>query len=102
MPVHQKQGIDIFVASFSALQNKDGELLTFCVWAAGVDSLLPVTQKVVFMKGEGIPAVFADWPRVMETFGNLMEPIEDYPRRYRVRVFPDEKKIDGIGSTELS
>jgi len=99
--VHEKQGIDILVASFSALQNKDGELLTYCVWANGVDSLLPVSQKVAFMKGEGIAAVFADWSRVIETFGDLMELTEDYPRRYRVREFPDETKIDVIGSTEV-
>ncbi len=100
--VHKKQGIDIFVASFSTLQNKDCEISTYCVWAYGVDSLLPVTQKVAFMKGEGIPAVFADWSRVIETFGDLMEPTVDYPRRYRVREFPDETTIDAIGSTELS
>jgi hypothetical protein len=100
--VHEKQGIDIFVASFSALQNKEGELLTYCVWASGVDSLLPVTQKVAFMRGEGIPAVFTDWSSVIESLGDLIEPTEDYPRRYRVREFPDEMAIDAIGSTELS
>ncbi len=50
--IHHKQGIDIFVAKYSALQKKDGEVLTYCVWGKGVDSLLPVTQKVVFMKGK--------------------------------------------------
>jgi len=59
--------------------------LTYCVSANGVDSLLPVAQKVVFVKGESIPAVFADWSRVRDTFAELMEPTEDYPRRYRVR-----------------
>ncbi len=68
----------------------------------GVDSLLSVTQKVAFMKGEGIAAVFADWSRVVETFGELMELTEDYPRRYRVREFPDEMTIDAIGSNDLS
>jgi hypothetical protein len=64
--------------------------------------MLPTTQKVVFMKGEGIPAVFADWSRVVENFSDLMAPTEDYPRRYLVREFPDEKLIDAIASTELS
>lgn len=54
------------------------------------------------MKGENIPPVFADCSHVIETFGDLMEPTKDYPRRYRVRGFPDEKSIDAIGSTELS
>jgi hypothetical protein len=33
---------------------------------------------------------------------HLMEPTEHYPRRYRVRKFPDEEMIDAIGSKELS
>jgi hypothetical protein len=100
--VHQKQGIDVYVASFSAIEKKDGELLTYCVWGKGAHALLPVTQRVVFMKGENITPVFADWSRVIETFGDLMDLTDDYPRRYRVRKFPDEKLIDAIGSTELS
>jgi hypothetical protein len=100
--VHDKQGIDIFVASYSAIKKQDGDLLTFCAWSQGADSLLPVTQKVAFMKGEGKKPLFADWSRVVETFGDLMEETDDYPRRYRVREFPDEKMIDAIGSSKLS
>jgi hypothetical protein len=37
----------------------------------------------------------------MENFGDLMELTDDYPRRYRVREFPDEALIDAIGSAEL-
>jgi hypothetical protein len=99
--IHEKQGIDIFVANYSVLEHEDGRRLSFCVWGNGVDSLLPVTDKVALMKGEGLPPVFADWSRVIKTFGNLMERTDDYPRRYRVREFPDEKMIDAIGSTEL-
>ncbi len=55
-----------------------------------------------FLKGNCFDPVFADWSRVIKTFGHLMEPTEDYPRRYRVREFPDAKTIDVIGSTELS
>jgi len=60
----------------------------------------------------GAPIVIAwvrvsGWARLFffeeltETFGDLMQPTEDYPRRYRVRQFPDENTIDAIGSTEL-
>jgi hypothetical protein len=100
--VHDKQRIDISAASYSGLKKKDGDLLSYCVWGKGADSLLPVTQKVAFMKGENIPPVFADWSRVIENFGEMMEQIDDYPGRYRVRAFPDEKRIDEIGSAELS
>jgi hypothetical protein len=99
--IHEKQGIEIFVASYSAIEKKDGELLTFSEWPKGVDTLLPVTQTVVFLKGSCFAPVFADWSRVIEAFGDLMELTDEYPRRYRVREFPDEKVIDAIGSTEL-
>jgi hypothetical protein len=90
------------VANYSGIEKKDGDIVTYCVWANGVDSLLPVTHKVAFMKGEGIPAIIADWSRLMETFGNLMELTDDYPPRYRVREFPDDATLDAIGSTERS
>jgi hypothetical protein len=53
------------------------------------------------MKGKDTTALFADCSGVIESFGNLMEQRDDYPRRYREREFPDAKMIDGIGSGEL-
>jgi hypothetical protein len=86
---HQRQGIDIFVASFSAVQKKDGAVVSYCVWGHGVDSLLPVTDKVAFMQhGWERPVALGDWARAMEVVGELMEQTADYPRRYRVREFP--------------
>ncbi len=38
----------------------------------------------------------------MENFGDLMEETDDYPRRYRVREFPDEAAIDANRSADLS
>ena len=61
----------------------------------------PVTQKIAFMKATGIPAVFADRSRAIESFSDLIEPTEDYPRRYRAGEFPpDESLIDSIGWIE--
>ena len=84
------------------VDHNDGNTETYCVWAKGVDSLLPVTHQVALMREEGVPAVHADWSRVMETCGNLMEPTDDYPRRYRVREFPDETVLDAIRSDDLT
>ncbi len=73
--VHEKLGIDIFVASFSALQNQEGELLTYRVCANGADSLLPVAQKVAFMMSEGISAVFADF----RALGDAVNVVHGWP-----------------------
>ncbi len=99
---HERGGIDVFVASFSAATRPEGGPVSFCVWGEGVDALLPVTQKVAFLhKGSENMAVFGDWTRVMEAAGELMELTDHYPRRYRVREFPDRAILDAIGLRDL-
>lgn len=99
---HQREGIDLFVASFSGLVAKDGQVTTYCVWGQEVDSLLPVTDKVVIMKhGREGPAALADWDRVAEVAGDLMEPTDHYPTRYRVRDIPEDAMLVAIGIGEM-
>jgi hypothetical protein len=96
--IHRWQGTDIFVASFSAAQKADGEVVSYCVWGEGVDSLLPVSQKVAFMQeGRDGPVALAGWSRVLEVVGYPMETTEHYPARYRVREYPDKAALDAIG-----
>jgi hypothetical protein len=45
-------------------------------------------------KGCENTAVFGDWNRVIEVDGLLMD---HYPRRYRVREFPDKSVLDATG-----
>jgi hypothetical protein len=100
--IHQRQGLDVFVGSFSAVQKKDGEVVSYSVWGEGLDSLLPVTQKVAFMlKGRERPVALGHWARVVEVAGDLMEPTEHYPPRYRVREIPDETALEAIGLGEM-
>src|SRR5205823_5753097 len=66
--------------------------------ARGGDSLLPVTDKVAFMpEGRERPVALGEWAHVMEVAGELMEETDDYPRRYRVRAFPDATALEAIG-----
>jgi hypothetical protein len=100
--IHRRQGLDVFVASFSAVQKKDGEMVSYCVWGEGVDSLLPVTDKVAFMQhGRDRPVALGERARIREVAGGLMEPPEDYPRRYRVREFPEPAALKAIGVGEM-
>jgi hypothetical protein len=99
---HERGGIDIFVASFSAATRPDGSKVSFCSWGDGVDALIPVTQRVAFMqKGRENVAAFGDWARVREVAGELMELTDHYPRRYRVREFPEKAMLDAIGLSEI-
>jgi hypothetical protein len=47
------------------------------------------------------PSVLGKGARVMEVVGALMEPTEDYPRRYRARVFTDAAALEPIGLGEM-
>jgi hypothetical protein len=100
--VNQQQGIDLFIASFSAIKKNEGEIVSYCVWGEGVDYLLPVTQKVVLIKRdqEGASAL-GTWSRVLESAGDLLEPTDDYPRRYRTLGFPDDAVLRAIGLGEM-
>ncbi len=99
---HLRQGIDVFVASFSGVEKGDGEVVSYCVWGEGVDGLLPVTHKVAFMKyGQESPIALGPWNRVMEIAGDLMEPTEHYPARFRVRRHPDDAALAAIGKGEM-
>jgi hypothetical protein len=100
--LHQREGIDLFVASFSGVTKEGGEIVTYCVWGEGVDSLLPVTEKVVIMKhGHQRPVALGDWSLVMEVAGELMEPTDHYPARYRVQQIPDDMALEAIGIGEM-
>jgi hypothetical protein len=99
---HQRQGLDVFVASYSAVEKTDGEVVTYCVWGEGVDALLPVTGKVAFMKyGHESPVALAAWGRVVEAAGELMELTDHYPARFRVRCLPDDAVLAAIGKAEM-
>ena len=41
--------------------------------------------------------VFADWERVAGVAGDLMEPQDLYPERYRVVEFPSDEQLAAIG-----
>ena len=61
-----------------------------CALVDGVDSLLPVTQKVVSMtEGHQAPVPVGSWDRVREVVGDLMGPTDHYPSRLQVRRYPD-------------
>lgn len=90
---HEKNGADVFVASFSSFTKKTGGLhATFCVWTGGVASWLPRTDFIGFIDPEkpkdNQTLGFARWAAVQEHAGNLMKPQQLYPERWEVRKLP--------------
>jgi hypothetical protein len=98
--VHEKAGKDLFVASFSLLQEKaTGSVRSYCVWSEGVTSLLPRTDDVFFRpKGdEGGDIVPALWERVEAALGDLPKPAGLYPEWYVVEDFPSAEQLATLG-----
>jgi hypothetical protein len=101
--LHEKTVEDVFVASFSGVQ-RGGAVLSYCVWSEGVESLLPRTDEVFFVRptegGEGKVAARGNWDRVMQVVGDLARPCGLYPERYRVRDFPTPAQLAEINDPD--
>jgi hypothetical protein len=95
--LHAKTGESDFVATFNVVQDPRGRLLSYAVWTERVVSLLPQTDMVVFGRLEGEPTM-VPWSAAMEEVGHLLEPIDIYPSRYRVREFPSAEQLAAMGT----
>jgi len=98
--LHQKTGEDVFVASYSVCQSETGDVLNYCVWSEGVDALLPRAETVFFIQTHGKKEEEmvgnVGWERLVRIVGNLMERLDIYPERYRVREFPSEEQLAAL------
>jgi len=95
--LHEKNGEDVFVASFSVIQSPEGRVVSYATWVADADSLLPKTDVLVLGRLGTMP-VMVEWQRAVDIVGDLMEPVDIYPPRYRVRGFPSEKQLAAMGN----
>ena len=93
--IHQKEGIDLFVASYKVHERKDGLAYSVCVWSNGVDSSLPHAENIAFMVDpEGGDHFVVGWDAAVAIVGDLLEQEPELvPPRYRVREFPDAEQI---------
>jgi hypothetical protein len=91
--LHQKQGIDVFVASYMLYKGEDERMFSVASWTEGVDTLLPQADRVSFVvmdeAGQPRHAGIVAWEQVEAVAGHLMRVEEgSYPVRYRVTGFP--------------
>jgi len=98
--LHQEKGEDIFVASYGGGGDQQGNLFSYCVWAKGAVSLLPQTDKVGFFE-EGSQPQLADWERVREVCGHLMQPRNWYPERFFVEDYPTPQELSEMGAVKI-
>lgn len=100
--LHEKQGVDTFVASVMVMEDRISKDLSFvATWAEGVDALLPRVDRVAFIgagsANEPNMLGMADWTRLEAVLGDLMETQGLYPARYRVRAFLTREQLSRLG-----
>ena len=93
--IHEKEDIDIFVASYKIYERKDGFAYSACVWTNGIDSSLPRSENIAFMTDVENPDYFVvPWEAATSVVGDLLELEPDLaPVRYRARQFPSEEQL---------
>jgi hypothetical protein len=96
--IHEKEGIDIFVASYKVYERKDGFAYSACVWTSGIDSSLPRSENIAFMADVENPDYFVvPWEAATSVIGDLLELEPDLaPPRYRARQFPSEEQLERL------
>ena len=96
--LNQKNGTDIFVASYTVVQeDKTGALFTYCVWGKGLVSHLPRAEKIAFCETDKA-VLLVDWDRAVEVVDHLMKPMGFYPERYHVAEYPTDEQLRADGS----
>jgi uncharacterized protein YtpQ (UPF0354 family) len=96
--VHDQEGTETFVATYSTAESNTGAMLSYSAWTAGVDSLLPKTHKLFLAHPDRGILAGGDWDKVQQAVGDLLEETDLYPVRYRVRGFPSEEQLAAIGN----
>jgi hypothetical protein len=103
----EKEGEDVFIGGHRVVVRDDGSWFSWAVWVEGVtNALMPEADCVSFgqpPRKDGSPGDsygWADWATVRRVCGDLLEPTDLYPPRYRVRSFPTQKQLQQLDLRE--
>ncbi|MDJ0850599.1 MAG: hypothetical protein QNK04_19675 [Myxococcota bacterium] len=93
---HEETGEDVFVASILVIEDpKTGRRDTVGTWSEGVDTLLPQTDYIAFLRDpEGEEeTLLVPWNDAFPLVSSLLEPTPHYPPRFRARRFPTPEAL---------
>jgi len=99
--LHENRGEDIFVGTYSAMQNENtGAISTYAVWTGDLTAWMPRADTVAFIRTPESEPPFYDWEKSMPAVGDLMKPLDIYPPRFLVNEFPAEERFTAMGEPE--
>ena len=96
--MHEKTGEDIHVATHNVVRDeKTGRVFSYTMWMDGILSLLPQADVVAFMRNPDDQPRMIAWDQVVRVAGDLMEPLDIYPQRFRVSQSPTDDQLKAMG-----
>jgi len=95
--VAERIGDPLYVATFGLLAPKEDPdaRVSWCSWAEGVVSLLPVTDQIGLTKAVQTPqseTLMRPWALIERVCGSRMTKTDEDPPRYRVESFPSAEE----------
>ncbi len=96
----ESNGHELFVAGLRAFRAPTGDIFTAAAWTAGVEALLPQTDRLDFVKlpPDGNADAAQIWSTTFDVarrvVGHLMEPTGDVPERWKVKAFPALEELE--------
>ena len=94
--IHEKESVDLFMATYNVAEKSDGTIFSYCVWGKDVESLLPEADYFAVMESPEGPSTLVPFTIVMEKFGNLFIETDYYPKRFHVRDFPTSEEFAAL------
>ncbi len=89
--IQQAEGEGIFVAN-ALLSERDGVMTSTASWSDGVPAVIPKTDRIGFFRSnEDIWMV--EWDAAIQVVGDLLDPTDYYPTRFRVDSFPTHEQL---------
>lgn len=102
--IHEKEKIDIFVASYKIYEREDGTAYSACIWSNGVDISLPQSENIAFLIDiDSKDHFMVPWEAAKSVVGDLLEQEPDLtPVRYRARQFPSAEQLEKLRQLAVS
>ncbi len=91
---------DVFIAPFFFARRPDRTTTSVTIWPVIGESMLPKAEIIAFKSHGTGPASTSSvtWQGAASVVGNLMEPLDMYPPRFRVREFPSAEQLAWLAS----
>jgi len=98
---YEKDGTDVFVATYMLVKGEDERIFSVSTWTAGVEALLPETDRIVLgyldEPGREGRRWNVAWADLVAAAGHLMVREEGFQLpRWRVTAFPDEATLSAL------